>query len=230
MKRQKKTSQHVLARLRNVIGGKSRSLGGQRSSALSLGIPAPTCASIESRRRDRAGRVRYPLTEKVARRVAAWTGISPGWLLGGDADAPMIGMDGKDYTRETFDRVRHAHATSALLPALNQRDECLAWYMMLCAQVARAVLASIDAKDHLFGCWKIGEAIDEIGKRYPAFGSSSVFQNTLDMMKSKRRPASIWQAISNQFNNEILNIVATQAAYSKHPGKPEVRKLTRRRG
>ena len=232
IQRRKKSSrqQHVLAKLRKVIGGNTGALGGQRSAPASLGIPATTCASIESGRRDRAKHIRYPLTEKVARQVSAWTGISPRWLLGGDADAPMIGMDGKPFTRETFDRVRHDQSASPLAPALGRRDECLAWYMTLCAQVGRAVLAAVDAGDHRFACWKLGEAIDEVGKRYPAFGSSSVFQSTVDLMKAKRRPASIWQAISTQFNNELLNIVATQAAYSKHPVKPEVKAARTRRG
>jgi hypothetical protein len=239
--RKKQKRLHVLAKLRKEIGGNSY-LGSQRAAPESLGIPVATCASIESGRKDRRGRIRYPLTEKVARRVSAWTGISPGWLLAGNSDAPPVAIDGTPYSRATFDRIRHARNSPDSIN--NRSSEYLYWYTALCVRLGRSLLAAADANDYKFAGWKIGELIDQVGKTYPTFEGASIdgklqdpsrpqffLQSLQEMMKGKTPQTKVWATIFRRFQHKAYMFATKQVVKqlaSKPKAKPAKRKSNRR--
>ena len=229
----KEKRQHVLAALRKAIYGNSK-FAGQRYAHKSLGIPTDTCASIESGRRNRKGRVRYPLTERIAKRVSAWTGISPGWLLAGDSETPMAAIDGAPYTRDVFDRKCHERESvnAALAPQRKLKNEFLVGYAQLCARVGQTLLAAGDAKEHGFAAWKLGEVITQLGKSYPTFEARTVdgkqqdstgpqrfYDCILDTMKQKGQATNLGKTIFNRFNLKVQTIMFKQALDGKPTGK-----------
>jgi len=227
-----KKSKHVLAKLRDVIGCS------QKTAPEDLGIPTDTCASIESGR-VRNGRPTYPLTEAVARRVSLWTGISPGWLLKGNADAPMTTMDGKPYTKDVFERVRFERE-SAIVPARKQGNECFSLYLRLCIHLGKVMLAAADTKDSKFAAWKLRDDLCKVGRKYPAFGNDvpgivtsqtgpEIFSRELQsMLNQGTKPKKMWSTILDRFHNELCAIETKQAKAAASKPKSKPAKPTRR--
>jgi DNA-binding XRE family transcriptional regulator len=75
----------------------------------------PTIQAIE------LGKLR--LTEDLAAKISAQTGISARWLLEGTPDTPMITPDGKPYTKEIFEALQaHPKARGLTLEIQDQRS------------------------------------------------------------------------------------------------------------
>jgi len=230
----KEKSQHVLAKLREVINAS------QKSAPDDLGIPTDTCASIESGR-VRNGRRTYHLTEAVARRVSSMTGISPGWLLQGDVKKPLVTSDGKPYTRDIFERVRFERE-SFIAPARKQGNECYRFYLLLCIKLGRVMLAATDGKDAKFSAWKIRHELLQIGAKYPAFESKDVvncivknqtapesFDYDLQhLMNTGTKPKKLWAIILDRFNKELCAVESAHAKAAARKPKVKPAKPTRR--
>lgn len=205
---EKQKQKHVLARLREVIGGS------QKSAPEDLGIATDTCASIES------GRAR--LTPAIARRVASWTGVSEKCLLnGGDR---LTTPDNKPYTRDTFDRVRFERE-SVIAPVRNKGNESFRLYLLLCMKLGRVMLAAAEANDGKFAAWKLRDEMNRAGRKYPAFESKDilngivrnqtapeVFDHDLQTMLNTSTPAKkLWATVLDRFHRDLCAIETTKA-------------------
>jgi hypothetical protein len=217
---------HVLAILREVIGCS------QKSAPEDLGIPPDTCASIESGR-VRKGRPTYKITEAVARRVALQTGISPDWLLNGNTKAPMTTMDGKPFTRDVFERVRH-ELESVIVPVRTKGNECFSLYLRLCIHLGKVMLAAADANDAKFAAWKLRDEIHKIGKKYPAFGEQvagtmknqtvpETFSMELQiMLNTGTAPKKVWTSTLDRFHKGLCTTESKQAQAAA--SKPKIKR------
>jgi len=208
----KEKSQHVLAKLREVINAS------QKSAPDDLGIPTDTCASIESGR--------LPFSEAIAGRVSSWTGISPGCLLRGDANLTRI--DGKPYNKDVFERVRFERE-SVIAPARKQGNECFSLYLRLCIHLGKVMLAAADAKDSKFAAWKLRDDLCKVGRKYPAFGNDvpgimtsqtgpEIFSMVLQsMLNQGTKPKKLWATLLDRFHKELCAIESRQAKAAKKP-------------
>jgi hypothetical protein len=231
--RSEKKERHVLAKLREVIGCS------QKSAPEDLGIPTDTCASIECGRVHK-GRIRYPLTARVANRVSEWTGISSKWLLCGNPRAKMTTPDGRPFTIETFQRIKHERQLG-IEPARKGGNECFRFYLLLCVKLGRVMLAATDAKDAKFAAWKLRHELNTIGRKYPAFESKDIKNGVIknptapeafdwqvqNLMNTGTKPKQLWKTILERFNHELCAIETDQAKSASKP-KSEPAKPTRR--
>jgi transcriptional regulator with XRE-family HTH domain len=71
---------------------------GQKEFGELVGRERPTIQAIE------LGKLR--LTEDLAAKISAQTGISARWLLEGTPDTPMVTPEGKPYTKEIFEALQ----------------------------------------------------------------------------------------------------------------------------
>lgn len=162
---EKQNLKHILARLREVIGGS------QKSAPDDLGIATDTCASIES------GRAR--LTPAVARRIESWTGVSGECLL--KNHAKLTTPDGKPYTLDVFDRIQSDKKQDVLVwsnPANSDfyRTQCLNQFRNLATMLAGLMLAAHASRKVGFIDAKLTNEMRRLAKSLRQIGDTAEFE------------------------------------------------------
>jgi hypothetical protein len=212
---------HILARVRDVLDCS------QKSAPEYLGISTDTCAGVES------GRLRF--THALAERVSMATGLTVECLTG-NASAPLVMVNGEQFTRENYDRYQMAQEKfmAALPDARKKGDECFRYFLLLCIKLGRVMLAGADAKDAKFAAWKLRDELAKVGRRYPAFAGTTDAAGKLTPSKPEAfdfglqtqlntgtPPEQLWDSIRDQFHQQLRSIEAKHAnAATSKPAKP----------
>ena len=140
-------NRHVLSVLRRELGMN------QSDFAWLVGCSASHIQAVEIRR--------LPLTERVAMRIFAETGVSPDWLLANDFNRPMIeGGNGVLYTKACYERMQAKKHSATAQDTAAIDDElmhvaAMLWSVMSAAQKKGTVPASM-------ALFRVGKFVDEM--------------------------------------------------------------------
>lgn len=101
---------------------------------------------------------RSKLDDETAQRMYHETGVSLGWLLGGDPAAPPVTAKGEPFTHEHFERaqVRKIHYDRV-------DDSWLSWQFLQFAGRLRVILSSANRKkDFYLAAYRVGKFLDSL--------------------------------------------------------------------
>ena len=86
------------------------------------------------------------MSEQMATRMCEKTGISPEWLLAGDAKATPVSARGEKYTKAAFEKIQAGEETGGTRQNRPPSPELMLDALDLCARLV-AILASARAND-----------------------------------------------------------------------------------
>lgn len=191
--------EHVLARIRNIVGEKYVRFPS------AVGLPLDSVKAIMSRRLKFSG--------SSKKRVAQWTGLSVSSLRDDHSTKPLKTTNGSKFTRDTW--LRHRGGQS--FEERRQKNTpgaagyCLAWYRILSIKIARALavaLAEDKSKDAFF---KMLEAISQVGRSYSQWNNLQHWDETLqNMVGHKMAKDKKVRLISRNFEGLIAYVMKEQ--------------------
>lgn len=193
----KQNPKHILARLREVIGGS------QKNASDDLGIATDTCASIESGKKGRAR-----LTPTIARRIESWTGVSGECLL--KDSNKLTTPDGKPYNHDVYLQVQADKRKDSLdwsNPAnLNfYRLTCLEQFRTLVSKLAALMLAAHTSRRLGFIDAKLDNEMRRLAKLLRQEGRTLRFESLAgkqtENMDAESEAGLV--AVFNQFKKEL---------------------------
>ena len=141
---------HTLAVLRVMLGL------GQKEMAEILERSKPTVQAIE------LGKLR--LTEELAQRASAKTGISLEWLLDNDVNKPPVSTDGGDYTREVFENYQAASAMKKG-PVIGSLAAAHA-HRINVRRLSSLIFCAYKNRDVELCAYKLAKVFDDLEKRF----------------------------------------------------------------
>ena len=143
---------HPLAVLRTLLGISQKEL------ATLLGCSTPTIQAIEL--------CKLSLSEKLAKRIAWETGVSLGWLLGGDPTAPITTQSGRPYIQKVFE-IRRAEMSR---PKTEISDSLHAYFILhnSVIKLTGLLLHSYRTGEFNLCAYKISTALDALVKQFGA--------------------------------------------------------------
>ena len=150
---------HNLARLRLFLNlsrnRKDRPRIGQREMACIAGCSTPTIQAIEGGR--------LALSESLARRISAATGVGLRWLLENDLKAPIVNRRGQPYLYVTYESRQAGEAFGD-----NRLSrEWLADYAASAYGQIRAILSSASKRNFAdVATWRLGKFLDTCRREF----------------------------------------------------------------
>jgi DNA-binding XRE family transcriptional regulator len=158
------------------------------------------------------------LSEILAQKISAQTGVDLEFLLGGDAGRPPIDVEGRPYTSEIFDQTQSELKHPAQEAVTTKHaDAVLASYVQqICAILAQAVY---DRKFNLC-VYKFDQAIERLANE---FGSGALPGNPIparktDAMESSNAEAwDIIEPVVRAYSAKIARVIRTQRAKGNAP-------------
>jgi hypothetical protein len=134
---------------------------GQKQMADVAKCSTATIQSIELGKRK--GKYRLTLSESLARRISAATGVGLRWLLDNDLNAPIVNRAGEPYLRLTFDSRQAGKAFGDnRLSRQSLADYAASFYGQI-----RAVLSSASKRNFAeVATWRLGKFLDTCRREF----------------------------------------------------------------
>lgn len=193
---------HPLAVLRVALGLS------QKEMAALAECSTPTIQALEL--------CKLNLSERLGSVIAAKTGVSLAWLLGGNPRAAMLSRWGHPYTPEVFDKVQAAEAASAKGRAAGDYFNANHVLATGFATMARALLAAHKTGQVELYAFKLSRALAEAVENLE--GQEAIFEEMIAVIESAEKTGGDY----NRVFDRLWRIYAEQAGkvFKRKAGQP----------
>lgn len=165
------------------------------------------------------------LSEKLAVRIFHETGVSLEWLLAGDTNAAPVAADGKEYTRDVFDRAR-ANKIRYDQPHSFARKSTATGF---CARLIAIMEAASADKNYYMCAYKTHKALESLRREFGQ--DEKLYSNTDIRVTDYGRAVPLLEQLIEQAKNidlAMMKLDELDRQQTKQP-KPQSKRPSKKK-